>query len=117
MILYTQYCPMSVFFVSAHCWFHSVPEMVLFVTIAIANVFILLGNAIACTVFSYEFLVFCTNLLLSLSLSKWFSPSFRWFQFVPGSYSWFQVVPTHFRLFLTLVCALQDMCAAFLLLL
>ena len=45
-----------------------------------------MGNANARIVSSYEFLVSCVKLLLSLSRS-------RWFQFVPGISSLFQLVP------------------------
>ena len=77
-----------------------------------------MGNAIAHTVSSYEFLVFSVNSLLSLSRSRWFhlvpggSNSFK---VVLACSSWFQVVSTYFSLFLVLVCTLQDTCAAFLL--
>ena len=57
-------------------------EMVLFVTIAIADV---VFHRVLHTVSSYDFLVFCVSSLLSPSRSNRF-------QLVPGSSSLFQVV-------------------------
>ena len=67
-------------------WFHlQLSEMVIFVTIAIANV-VFYWAVLLHAVSSYEFLVFYVNSLLSLSRS-------RWFHLVPGGFNSFQVVP------------------------
>ena len=76
MILYTQDCLVSVIFCvrlllvpfCSMCFHLQISEMVIVVTIAVANVvFYLLGNGIARAVSSYEFLVFfCVSSLLSI---------------------------------------------------
>ena len=117
MILYTQYYPVSVFFchlVTGSIPFQVVPPASMQDAAFCENSYyyfcVLLGNAIARTVSSYEFLVFCVNSLLSLSRSRWFHlvlGSSNSFQVVPGSSYLFQLVPCfsmyatrHFLLFL-----------------
>ena len=67
MVLHTQYCPMSVFHhqTSGALCDNNYPHCC-----------ILLGNCVARTVSSYEFLDFCVSSLLNPS-------QFRWFQLVP----------------------------------
>ena len=96
-MVYTQYCPMSVFIYSSSLlapfrfrWFHlQTSEMVLLMTITIADV-VFYWVIVLQTVSSYEFVVFCVSLLLTPS-------HYRWFHLVPGSYSSFQVVPARSR--------------------
>ena len=95
MILYTQYCPMSVFiFVSSlpvpFCFrsFHlQTSEMVLFVTITmfIANVSFYRAMALRVQFHPMNFLFFCVRSLLAPS-------HFSWFQVVPVRFMWLQVV-------------------------
>ena len=118
MILYRQYSPMSVFFVSASYWFHSIPggntykrlrwcsfwQQLLLILYSI-------GQLYCRHSLFYEFLVFCISLLLSSSHSKWFhlvpggSNSSR---MIPASSSSLQVVPVCSNLFLILECTYSD---------
>ena len=97
MILYTQYCPMGVFFCvsqllvpfSSSCFHLQISEMVLFVTTAIAFYW---AMVIASSVSTMNFLFFCVSSLLSLS-------RYRWFNLVLGSSSSFLIVPARFKQF------------------
>ena len=117
MILYTEYCPMSVFIcvtllVSFRCrWFHlQTSKIVLFETKTIANV-----SFYQAMVLNAQFLPM--NLLFFVSVRCWVHhlvtggytlfqvfpdcsssfrvvpPSSRWFQLVPGSFDSFQFIP------------------------
>ena len=113
MILCTQYSPMSVFFVSASYWFHSVSggstcQHLRWCSLwqLLLLIFYSFGQA---TGLSYEFLaISCANLFLNASRSKWFhlvtgcSSSFH---MVPARSRLFQVVPACSSLFLLLLCA------------
>ena len=111
IILYTQYCLMSVFI----C-FQLITGSIPFLAIPPGNIWdaalcennycqscILLDNGVGSAVSSYEFLVFCVSSLLSPS-------HYRMFQLVPGSSRPFQLVPDDSACcssFLVLVCTVK----------
>ena len=86
MVFYRQYCPMSVFVCVSSllvpfyskCFHLQTSEIVLFVTITIANVVFYWAMVLHVQFLSYEFHVFCDSSLLVPSCS-------RWFQLVPCS--------------------------------
>ena len=94
MILYTQYCPMSVFncvsslrFPFFSRLFHlQTSEMVLFLTITIANVAFYWAMVLHVQFLPMNFLLFCVSLFLSPS-------QYRCFLVVPARSRWFQLVP------------------------
>ena len=83
MILYTEYCPMSVFIcvsllVSFRCRSPANIEDGTLCDNNYRQFFILSGDSVERTVSSYEHFVFCVSSLLSPSRH-------RWLQLVPGS--------------------------------
>ena len=93
MILYRQYCPECVFYVSARYWFYSVPGgftcrylrwCSLWVQLLLVLYYI--GQQLLQLSFSYRFLITCVSFLLNPSRS-------RWFQLIPACSRWFQLVP------------------------
>ena len=115
MILYTQYCSMSVFSCVSSLpvpfcprWFHlQTPEMVLFVTITVAKVVFYLAVVLHVQFLPMSFLLFCVSSLLRPSSYRWFQAvpaRSRLFQLVLGSSSLLQVVPPRSSSFLVLVC-------------
>ena len=114
MILYTQYCPMSVFIcvslllVPFHFrWFHlQTSEMVFFTTIAIAEVVLYWAILLHAQFLPRNFFI-CVSLLLSPSSSRSFQVNpacSRWFQLVPSGCSLFQVVRADSRWFQLVPC-------------
>ena len=107
MILYTQYCPMSAFiYVSSLLvlyrsrWFHlQTSEMVVFVTIAIANVVFYWVMVLHAQFIPMNFLFFvsvrCWVHLVTggSTLFEFAAGSFSLFQMVPACSRWFQLAP------------------------
>ena len=103
-ILYTQclFCVSLLLVLFRSRWFHlQASEMILFGTIATANVAFYWAMLLQAQLLPTSFLFF-----VSLSC---------WVYLVSGDFTFFQMVPTHFSLFLVLSCTLQDTCTTFLL--
>ena len=110
-ILYKQYCPVSVFFVSARYWFQFVPrdftwKHLRWCFLRQQLLLMLYSNGqFYCT---HSFLLrvscfLCQFVAESISFQV-VLPCSRWLQFVPGSSSLFQLVPGIFNSFKLVPC-------------